>query len=397
MLDCEEMDKVIDDKWGSEIRNDKVYVTEDRDISRILLKVDHAVREFSLSDFSLGLKKSANQNAGELIYKKVSFGDARAIAFQNKQIKAFFAYYLPIRGYRKRGLLKIRAFSPYITAYLQWMDDIDQSVNSFDTLRSIHGQTVCYQALEQKIYKCFEKLSEKLSNPQFQKLILKSQKTSYKNYNSMLSYIDKLFKNWARLLVVRVDLSYNAEIADIRRRERFTMAEHVSEFQQVQADLKRLFDNRRHNKIFDDLLGYIWKLEYGVTRGYHYHVIFFFDGSIRRGDISIGKQIGEHWNENITQGRGAYFNVNGSKCRYQNDIRGAVNYSDTEARKGLMYLAKYFSKPDYFMRLELPKKYQNGSKQLYRTLGKGQVQIRTGKKRGRPRKSGHLGNQQALT
>ncbi|WP_292952818.1 MULTISPECIES: inovirus-type Gp2 protein [unclassified Neptuniibacter] len=392
MLDCEEMDKVIDDKWGSEIRDDKVYVTEDRDISRILLKVDHEIREFCLSDFSLSLKKSVNQNTGELIYKKVSFGDVRAIAFQNKQIKAFFDYYLPIRDYRKRGLLKIRAFSPYITAYLQWMDDIDQSVNSFDTLRSIHGQTVSYQALEQRIYKCFEKLSEKLSNPQFQKLILKSQKTSDKNYKSMLSYIDKLFDRKARLLVVRVDLSYKQAIADVRRREQLGMDEHVSEFEQVKADLERLLRHRRHNKIFHGLLGYIWKLEYGVTRGYHYHMVFFFDGAKHCHDVLIGKRIGDYWNKNITQGRGAYFNVNGSKCRYQNDIRGSVNYSDTEAKQGLMYLTKYFSKPDYFMRLELPKKYKSGSKQLYRTLGKGQVQMRTGKKRGRPRKSGHLGN-----
>lgn len=393
MFNYDEMDKIADDKWGGEVIDDTVCVTENIDISRILSKVDKAVKAFRLRDFTLEASKGRNDDVGEQIYNKINFGDQKEITIKNKTVKVFFDCYLSIRGYRKRGLLKVRAFSPHITAYLQWMDDIEQSVVSFDKIRSIHGETVSYNDLEHRIYKCFERLSEKLSEPKFQKLILKSKHTADKNYRSMLSYIDKLFNKRSRLLVVRVDLSYKAEIADIRRRERFTMAEHVSEFEQVKADLERLLRNRRHNKIFRGLLGYIWKLEHGVLRGYHYHVVFFFDGAIRRGDISIGKQIGDHWNENITQGRGEYFNVNGSKCRYKNDIRGGINDSDTEAKQGLVYLAKYFSKPDYFMRLELPKKYQHGSKQLYRTLGKGQIPLRKGKKPGRPRKSGHLGDQ----
>lgn len=396
MFDYEEMEKIIDDKWGSDVIDDKVYVTEDRDISRILSRVDKAVRAFRLSEFSLEVSKGSNDDVGERIYNKIIFGDQKEIKIKNQTMKVFFNCYLSIRDYRKRGLLKVRAFSPHITAYLQWMDDIEQSVASFDKVRSIHGETVSYNDLESRIYKCFEVLSEKLSNPKFKKLILQSQMTADKNYRGMLSYIDKLFDKRANLLVVRVDLSYNAEIADIRRREHLTMAEHASEFQQVKADLKRLLDNRRHNKIFRGLLGYIWKLEHGVMRGYHYHVIFFFDGSLRCHDISIGKQIGDYWQKNITQGRGVYFNVNGSKCRYTNDIRGAINDSDTEAKKGLVYLAKYFSKPDYFMRLELPKHYQNGREELYRTMGKGQVQKRTGKKTGRPRKSGHASSLHAF-
>ncbi|WP_415887580.1 inovirus-type Gp2 protein [Neptuniibacter sp. QD37_6] len=285
MFDYEEIDKIVDDKWGYEVIDDKVYVTEDRDISRILLRVDKAVRNFRLSDYTLNLNKSSKRNFGELIFKKIYFGDKKEIKTSNKQIKCFFDCYLSMRGFKKRGLFKVRAHSPHITAYLQWMDDIERSVVSFDKIRSIHGETVNYNDLEHRIYKCFERLSEKLSEPKFQKLILKSKQTTDKNYRSMLSYIDKLFKKRSRLLVVRVDLSYKAEIADICRRASFTMADHVSEFEQVKADLERLLRNRRHNKIFRGLLGYIWKLEHGVLRGYHYHVVFFFDGAIRRGDI----------------------------------------------------------------------------------------------------------------
>ncbi|WEH93381.1 inovirus-type Gp2 protein [Acinetobacter soli] len=30
------------------------------------------------------------------------------------------------------------------------------------------------------------------------------------------------------------------------------------------------------------MVGYIWKLEYGIKKGYHYHFIFFMDGNIHK-------------------------------------------------------------------------------------------------------------------
>lgn len=86
--------------------------------------------------------------------------------------------------------------------------------------------------------------------------------------------------------------------------------------------------------------------------------MFFFDGSKRKGDYYLTKEIGEYWQNIITDGRGRYFNVNGAKQYYQYDARGAVNYYDEQARKGLEHIATYFSKADYYIRLQLPQKLQ---------------------------------------
>jgi hypothetical protein len=228
-------------------------------------------------------------------------------------------------------------------------------------------------------------LSDKINDPRFKKLKLKIKKSCYKNYKSMLSYIDRIFQKHSRVLVIRVDLSYKAEYSTSAQKPNAEGNEISAEFEQVKSDIDRLLSNRRHNKIFKDLLGYIWKLEYGVLRGYHYHVIFFFDNAKRSQDIVIGKSIGAYWENVITQGRGTYYNVNGSNLHYNNDARGVVHHADTRARKGLEDIAKYFSKADYFMRLVLPKQYQRGRKSLYRTMGKGQIKIAPGSKRGRPR------------
>ena len=201
----------------------------------------------------------------------------------------------------------------------------------------------------------------------------------------MLAYIDRIFKKHSRILVIRVDLSYKAEYSTSAQKPNAGSNEISAEFEQVKSDIEHLLNNRRHNKIFKDLLGYIWKLEYGVLRGYHYHVIFFFDNAKRSQDIVIGKSIGVYWENVITQGRGTYYNVNGSSHYYKNDARGVIHYTDTSPRKGLEDIAKYFSKADYFMRLELPKQYQRGRNSLYRPMGKGQIKIASGSKRGRPR------------
>jgi hypothetical protein len=387
MFDYDEIDDTVYDKWGYETYDDTVVVTEDRDISKNLTSVDKLIESFALDDVFFAQQEGKRKSEGEKLFGKVVYGDPKHVVFKSKLVEKFFKHFLAIRDYKSRGLLRVRTFSPNITAYIQWMDDVEQSIDTFEKVNALYGvdHNPDYRNLENRVYQCFEKLSDKINDPRFKKLKLKINKSCYKNYKSMLSYIDRVFEKCSRLLLVRVDLSYKAEYSTSAQKPNAESNEISAEFEQVKSDIERLLNNRRHNKIFKDLIGYIWKLEYGVLRGYHYHVIFFFDNAKRSQDIVIGKSIGEYWQNVITQGRGTYYNVNGSNLHYSNDVRGVVHHADTRARKGIEDIAKYFSKADYFMRLELPKQYQIGRKSLYRTMGKGQIKIAPGSKRGRPR------------
>ncbi|SFG24381.1 YagK/YfjJ domain-containing protein [Neptunomonas qingdaonensis] len=397
MCGYEELDCMLDDKWNYEINEDKLEVTDDRDIGRVLVKIDKMINKFDIGDvYFVGLS-GRKCGEGKKIYRKLNIGYPDKLSLTSKVVDQFFRYFMSVRDYKRRGLLTVRAFSPNITAYMQWMDDVDRSIEAYDKVNKLNSVNCGessdrdYTDLENRIYKCFMRLSDKINSPSFKKLKLKVKKTCDKNYRSMLSYIDKLFEKRSRLLVVRVDLSYKRKYNDAMKKSILNNKDvglEADEFEKVKSDMERLLRNRRNNTIFNGLLGYIWKLEYGVLRRYHFHVLFFFNSSTRCRDATIGENIGEYWSNEITEGRGAYFNVNGSSSHYQNDARGQVHCTDGNARNGLRHIASYFSKADYFMRLELPKRFKGRKKINYRTMGKGQLQESVSNLGGRPRELG---------
>lgn len=143
--------------------------------------------------------------------------------------------------------------------------------------------------------------------------------------------IDKIFSMHRRVIVLRLDLYYRP-----------------SELNKIDSkiackDFERMLSNRRHNRIFEGMIGYIAKLEYGIQRGFHWHVIFFLDGDIRMptADIYHAKKIGEYWSEFITGGAGSYFNINASTKRLEELERVGVGCISRGDENALQNLKKY--------------------------------------------------------
>lgn len=195
------------------------------------------------------------------------------------------------------------------------------------------------------------------------------QRAANKNLAGALAYVDQLFEHHSRLLVIRVDLSYQKAIvknsvvsADLTRLHR-----------------KRLFKRVQSHSLFEHCLGYIWKLEYGQYKGFHYHTCFFFDASKVRADVTLARCIGEYWKKEITDGKGLYFNCNAIAHNYAQSGIGDIHYTDHIKRSALQKAITYLAKVDTAVRLTLPK----GG----RTFGRSEYVVRQGKKRGRPRLS----------
>ena len=100
------------------------------------------------------------------------------------------------------------------------------------------------------------------------------------------------------------------------------------------------------------MVGYIWKLEHGPDKGFHYHMMFFFDGSKVREDGTLAKRIGQYWLNVVTNGRGVYYNCNADKSRYKNCGIGMVDHSDNVMRDGLVKAVLYLTKMDLYMKLQ---------------------------------------------
>jgi Inovirus Gp2 len=171
------------------------------------------------------------------------------------------------------------------------------------------------------------------------KLEVANQKVEYCNY------ADLLFSYWARLLLVRIDLFYEKHYGD-----------SIDVFDMTN-DLDRMLNNNaRHNSLFAFMRGFIVKLEYGVEKGIHAHVLLFLDGSKRNNFslIYLAEAIGEYWKNIITKGRGAYWNINANADHYNKLGRlgiGVINYNDDKLRSNLReFVVSYLCKEDQYFR-----------------------------------------------
>lgn len=120
-----------------------------------------------------------------------------------------------------------------------------------------------------------------------------------KRFGQVKQLVLDCFRRYGRVLVLRIDFKYQAELAKDLTIE--AMQEHL---QEVMAAANA----RRGN--FRDCLGYILRLEEGADSGFHCHAAFFFNGNKRVQDSVIAAQICKWWENHVTAGKGLAWNVN---------------------------------------------------------------------------------------
>jgi hypothetical protein len=210
-----------------------------------------------------------------------------------------------------------------------------------------------------------------INSPEFKKAIAKYDRSTNKNYKELGRYIDGLFVCHSRMLVLRVDFSY------LNKYSGHAGVECSVGYEDVKSHREQLFKYLRKYALKGSLVGFAWKLEYGLDKGYHYHVLLFLDGSKVCRDVAIARGLGEHWSTVITGGKGLYFNCNAQKESYKYCGIGMINHGDQKLRDNLRKAAIYLTKVDYYKKIVVP-----GND---RTFGKGVMPKSVGVKRGRPR------------
>lgn len=186
---------------------------------------------------------------------------------------------------------------------------------------------------------CVNQIRQSVKTKAFQARLNSYQRSSNKNYKELTRYVDALFEHYSRLLVLRVDLSYSKESS------KTTQAV-------AKQDRERLFGNARSNKLFAGMVGHIWKLEHGPEKGFHYHMMFFFDGSKVREDVTLARRVGEYWSDVVTKGRGLYFNCNANKHAYKTCGVGMIDHTQSALREALRGAVVYLTKTDLYMKLQ---------------------------------------------
>ena len=184
-----------------------------------------------------------------------------------------------------------------------------------------------------------------LYSRQHRKQLRNLKRSVTRNRASLNRYVNTLFEQHAKILVIRVDLHYNRAV---------TSATALDDRDRYLRVVKRRFDY---------LLGYIWKLEYGASRGFHYHMTFLFNGTKRQRDLVLGRLLGELWVA-LTED-GSYHNCNARRDKYQSynrDGLGNIPYSDLARRDNLLFALDYLTKHDEAVLAELPERYRTFGK-----------------------------------
>lgn len=195
---------------------------------------------------------------------------------------------------------------------------------------------------------------------------------------SMTRYTNKLFADYSKILVVRVDLHLGKMSIPILKQS------PEAGLKQIEHLLKRFFNNQRHNKLFEHKIGYVVKLEYAPQRGFHVHCVFFFDGHECKNDSFYSNAIGWYWVNQITDGRGTFYDCNRpkNKAKYKKLGIGLIHYADMGMRANLMLALAYLAKKDSYLTYKLtakqkmlrmgqhkPKKFVGGRPRKWHAFG----------------------------
>lgn len=188
--------------------------------------------------------------------------------------------------------------------------------------------------------KLIEEILHMTSQRGFKRKVYARVDSINKGYLSAKGYLDVLYERYARLLVLRIDFGFRTSDAALP---------HTVSLLEAQEHLARFLNNKRGKTLYKNLKGYIWRLEYGKQKGYHFHLFFFFDGSKAHKDEFLANEIGADWIK-VTDGKGIYHNCNAHKQSYKRLGIGMISHDDEEKRRNLLEVLAYMHKEDQTLR-----------------------------------------------
>ncbi|WP_335955659.1 YagK/YfjJ domain-containing protein [Acinetobacter guillouiae] len=154
-------------------------------------------------------------------------------------------------------------------------------------------------------------------------------------FESAKRCIDLALEQRSRVLIIRLDL-------------RFDKTQNPT-LDQVKKDLRTFLRSVSRTKNLN-ILGYIWKLEFGQRRGFHYHFIFILDSRDHSQEIKLAQQIGQIW-EKVIGVEGAFHNCHFKAVNNQYDklAIGRLHRDEHQKYQYLLGLLRYFAKKDQFI------------------------------------------------
>ncbi|MEG1709361.1 MAG: inovirus-type Gp2 protein [Acinetobacter sp.] len=196
-------------------------------------------------------------------------------------------------------------------------------------LKSSHTTAQLKNALIREIF-------IRIDSPIFKATQFARSERSKHQYERSCELVQGLRDKFSKLLVLRIDFCWKAQIQD-----------DVT-FKEMKAYFAQMRKRFHHDKNLPNIVGYIWKLEFGQKKGYHYHCIFFMDGNKFQSDAHYAEVIGQYWSK-LTLDKGYYFNCHRDKIKYRHLAIGMARHDDQTFFDNLNQVLVYICKQDQFL------------------------------------------------
>lgn len=320
------------------VGNDQLILTEETRAAKYVQTIANAVREVCLNDDELFKLKHCPNGLYRIEANREGMKILRAVTQQWPAIEE---------------LIPDNVFNPFVEQLRKQLT-LNPKLSGIPVPPNALARHDA-QVMHHWLIDMVSNLRSSVRSEDFQRELDNRRRQMQKNHRAGIRYIDKIFEKRSKVLVIRLDLVVGGESPEGRGiTQTVDLKQACSEFAKFIRYMRATYPQ----------VGYLRELEYGLLTGYHFHVLIFIDGHLKRNDVRIAQELGEHWKNVITEGRGRYWNCNARPQDYERHALGMIHRSDTLKRKVLIdKVLDYLTRKRFWMRLEGVKK----------TFGKGQL------------------------
>lgn len=247
----------------------------------------------------------------------------------------------PINSLTPRLMAFFQAFAPMMEAYS------DQVIG--DPSRAAMA-SIFIQDLKRSLMKGFYEFRDAIQHPDNKKEVKRLQSRVNHNRQNQLKYLDSLIECHGTLFAVHLDVGYQFK-PDYRFMRTIT-------YERAKSDFSKFMQERRHNPLWkDDLAGFIWKLEDGFERRYHYQLILIYKGESIDSHLDDKEVLQKRWIKETTGGDGACYRAweDAEKTPLGAEPEGVIDSTGSPSYMALTRFVDYLNKLDLIINLNVPK------------------------------------------
>lgn len=199
-----------------------------------------------------------------------------------------------------------------------------------------------------------ERIRQMGKSEQFHQWLTAIGRQPQENEERLLSLIEACLAVNHHILVLRFDLGYSQHYCDPER-----SGEHAISYAQMRehrAAMRRFLKRHLKSRLPPAAckgMAFAIKLEFGLDKGYHFHLMVILNGNVVRKDGAITEMICNYWKSEITRGKGGACNCN--QRSYAQKGIGSIRRREVEKLRVLReVVVPYITKTDFYGKMVKP-------------------------------------------